>query len=273
MPDLDQIHREQQRSMDALIATFRAELELIVSKAQARAAGYLQKKLSITNGVIDRTASNNRILRSLDTVLAREMNDLGYGALVQSFVGEFPGQLPYLKDTIQALSDQMKTPLPAWKLGATDNAALASLQVNIAGGLDMVVEGVARTAVQNVLLTVGGTKFSDLVETLAEKFNATTARATSLADTAMQVWYRTATDRAFQSIEVDLPSKEIRYRYTLGPDDRRTRPFCHHLITETKEGKNWTRAEIGEMNNGQLPNVLLTGGGHGCRHQWLMAVN
>ena len=82
----------------------------------------------------------------------------------------------------------------------------------------------------------------------------------------MSTWYRTATDRAFQIIEEDLPAQEIRYEYS-GLDDKLTRPFCEHLL---EVGKAYTRAEIEKMDNGQLPNVFLTGGGWNCRHQWIL---
>ena len=48
----------------------------------------------------------------------------------------------------------------------------------------------------------------------------------------------------------------------MGPTDSKVRPFClKHL------GKVYTRAELEAMDNGQLPNPFLTGGGYNCRHQ------
>lgn len=50
----------------------------------------------------------------------------------------------------------------------------------------------------------------------------------------------------------------------LGPADQVMRPFCRERV-----GKVYTRAEIDDMDNGQLPNVLTTGGGYNCRHSWV----
>lgn len=50
----------------------------------------------------------------------------------------------------------------------------------------------------------------------------------------------------------------------LGPVDFKTRPFCLNLV-----GKVFTREEIDAMDNGQMPDVFLTGGGYQCRHSWL----
>jgi hypothetical protein len=49
-----------------------------------------------------------------------------------------------------------------------------------------------------------------------------------------------------------------------GPVDVRLRPFC-----ETHVGKVYSRAEIAELDNKQLPNAFLTGGGYNCRHVWM----
>jgi len=83
----------------------------------------------------------------------------------------------------------------------------------------------------------------------------------------MSTWYRTATDRAFQIIEKDLPAQEIWYECS-GPDDKLTRPFCEHPLDANK---TYTRAEIEKMDNGQLPNVFLTGAGGiaGTSGYWL----
>jgi len=48
-----------------------------------------------------------------------------------------------------------------------------------------------------------------------------------------------------------------------GPDDSRNRPFC-----EERVGKAYAREQIDEMNNGQMPDVMRSGGGHRCRHHW-----
>lgn len=41
------------------------------------------------------------------------------------------------------------------------------------------------------------------------------------------------------------------------------RPFC-----ETWIGKVRTREAIAEIDNEQLPDSLVTGGGYNCRHRW-----
>jgi hypothetical protein len=49
----------------------------------------------------------------------------------------------------------------------------------------------------------------------------------------------------------------------LGPADTKLRPFCREHV-----GKVFTRDEIHALDNGQLPDCFLTGGGYNCRHMF-----
>jgi len=51
----------------------------------------------------------------------------------------------------------------------------------------------------------------------------------------------------------------------LGPLDQVTREWC-----EERVGKVFSRAEIDEMDNGQLPTPMLTSGGYNCRHAFTL---
>lgn len=50
----------------------------------------------------------------------------------------------------------------------------------------------------------------------------------------------------------------------MGPVDLKTRDFCRKHV-----GRVYTREQIDRLDNGQLDNVFLTGGGYNCRHQWI----
>lgn len=49
----------------------------------------------------------------------------------------------------------------------------------------------------------------------------------------------------------------------MGPVDDKTREFCLDHV-----GRVYTRQEIDGLDNGQLDNCFLTGGGFNCRHVW-----
>lgn len=268
MPSLVDIHRRQARTTDSLIGAFEEHLRALVARAQARVVGILQKRMVIEDGVILQTPGNMRVLRKLNDIFIRELDAVGYPRLVEAFVGEFRGQLTYLQDTMDYLSEAMKTPLKPLDWTEADRNILAGFQQSAAVSLESAMETAAATAMTRSLFTVGGLPFGDLVQTLAEKYNASIARARTLADTGMSVFYRTASDRAFQHIEGDLPEQTLRYRY-VGPDDLVTRPFCHDLLARTAETP-LTRDQIDDLNNGQIPNVWFSGGGWSCRHTFLL---
>lgn len=96
---------------------------------------------------------------------------------------------------------------------------------------------------------------SQLLQDLADAIDVEIAEARTLYDTTVNVFARQI--EASKSREGDV------YAY-MGPADIKTRPFCHQHV-----GKVYTKDEIDAMENGQLPNVFLTGGGYNCRHQWI----
>jgi hypothetical protein len=96
---------------------------------------------------------------------------------------------------------------------------------------------------------------NDLLEDLADALDLELAEARTLYDTTVNIFARQV--EALKSHPDDV------YAY-LGPADQKLRPFCHEHI-----GKVYTKAEIDALDNRQLPNVFLTGGGYNCRHSWV----
>lgn len=82
------------------------------------------------------------------------------------------------------------------------------------------------------------------------------ARLQTLYDTAVSIYGRQVEGEAAG----DDPSTRFAY---MGPVDAKTRDFCLRHV-----GKVYTRSEIDALDNGQISNVFLTGGGYNCRHVW-----
>lgn len=93
-----------------------------------------------------------------------------------------------------------------------------------------------------------------LLEDLAEAIDVELRQARTLYDTAISVFTRQV--EAMKSRPDDV------FAY-IGPADVKLRPFCRARV-----GKVYTKAEIDEMDNGQLPDVFRSGGGFNCRHVW-----
>jgi hypothetical protein len=264
---LDDIHGRQGEWMDSMLAEFERNLTAIVDTATFDLRTYLVEHLTVTNGIVDQTPGNLEIVRGLNEIFLRKLEDAGYNTLLDEFTGKFSEQFSFLQDVLKFLSGSMTAPLPDISFSAADLKVFDAFKLGAQAQITSVVEGAAGAAVSRVMFSVGGVKFSDLVSTLVDQLDTSVGKARSIAETAIATFNRTITDRAFQIIEKDLPQQQIRYDYA-GPMDNKTRPFCAHLL---RLARSYTRAEIDQMNNGQLPGVFITGGGWNCRHVFLMA--
>lgn len=254
------------RYQDSMVQAFETHLRQIVLRAQARVLSDLQKRLSIEGDAIEASAANQRVLRSVGPLFMDAMREEGYDRLVEAFTGEFRRMMPFLDETFRLLGEEIDAKWQASGFTHRELNLLSSSQLNAAASIDAVIESTAGMAMTRGLFGVGGLRFGALAGVLTDRFEASIAQARTLADTSMTTFYRTAADIGYRTIEQDRPAQEVRYLYS-GPDDKLTRPFCDHLI---QLAKSYTREEIGRMNNHQLPNVFLTGGGWNCRHQWIL---
>lgn len=95
-----------------------------------------------------------------------------------------------------------------------------------------------------------------LVKAIATAVERTLAQAQTIFDTQVSILGR-------QIVAQEATEPEQAYLY-VGPVDGRVREWClEHLgLVKTKD-------QIEALDNGQLPNPLLTGGGYNCRHSWL----
>ena len=126
--------------------------------------------------------------------------------------------------------------------------------------LDLLDEGtsVSRTLWQAVTRGIFSARPVDRILTdLYDEIDASEAQIGTLYDTSVSIFGRQV--EALQAGEdPDTP-----FLYA-GPADQKTRPFCRFRV-----GKVFTRAAIDNMDNGQIDNVFLTGGGYNCRHTFL----
>ncbi len=103
----------------------------------------------------------------------------------------------------------------------------------------------------------GAQPVADILADLATIIDKKEAQIRTLYDTNISIF-----GRQVEALQAgNDPGTPFLY---LGPDDEKTRPFCRQHV-----GKVYTRERIDAMENGQLPNVFLTGGGFNCRHTWI----
>ena len=123
--------------------------------------------------------------------------------------------------------------------------------------------GVAEDAATALTRAVSFWSFSvtpadTMIETLAQGLDKSLAEAQTLFDTQVSIY-----GRQVEAIGSERLPDDQAFLYT-GPVDGKTRDWCLERV-----GKVYTRAEIEAMDNGQLPNPFLTGGGYNCRHSFL----
>lgn len=143
-----------------------------------------------------------------------------------------------LSDTVAAKIDALK--------------ALAAQDLLDEG--DLVSRALWQATVRGVF---GARPVPSILRDLRDVLDASDARIRTLYDTSLSVFGR--------QVEALHAGNEADTVFAfMGPVDQKTRPFCRDHV-----GKVYTREEIDALDNGQLDNVFLTGGGYNCRHTWM----
>ncbi len=269
---LETILARHDNEIQSLVSVFDEELTKMLMKAQASTIARVTSKLKFIGGKLTPTPANRAQVRQLSNIFMDEMSKLGLQDLVDAFVGKFDGQIKFFKQVLQdTLGDVDASALSAITLGPVENKLLSMNQEDAATWLEDVVGAAAIRLKDKALLSVGGLNQRKLADVIATELAKTPGEAKTVASTTISSFYRTVADISFKKVEEDR-NFQITYKYVGPPSgDPVIRPFCERLMEETEDGETWTRAEIDVMKNGQLPDVMVTGGGYNCRHQWIVA--
>jgi hypothetical protein len=255
--------------IESMTGAFSTQLNQILMKAQAKTLAVMQGGLTFgVDGRISRTPENRRHLSKLEQVFRNEMRGAGYDALVNAYVGEFPGLIPYFQQTVNAIFMEWREMPALLEWGPADLQLTIRKAASTASDLQLLVGRLGAQAQAKALLSFNALRFSDLTEFIARHTGQTLPQARSVASTATANYYRAIADTGFQRIEETRPG--LLYTYE-GPNDILTRPFCERVLMSDR---SFSRAEIeGKLENWaghSLPNVMVTCGGYNCRHQWIL---
>lgn len=264
------VETARQGDVDNLLANFERELRGVVSSAQAILTAQFTDSIAKEGAL---TRGNVVLTSRLPRMWERALERAGLQALIESFVDEFDGQIPYFEEILALLNERVKTPLPALNWTNADMEMLAARKVATLRQLDSVMTSIGHSTLRRVMTSIGGADPSELAVVIATQTNKSIGQARTVADTSLSTFYRTVQDAGYRHIEAGLQNGVLKYEY-FGPDDKLTRPFCVKLIRPhviTKQRRHLTREQIDELDNGQTEDVFLTGGGFGCRHSWLIA--
>jgi hypothetical protein len=180
--------------------------------------------------------------------LQRALTEAGYAQLTETATAA----------PLDALLMQVERLRGAAKLaafGARDHARILALKelarIDLLGQGDEIAHALWRTLAQGLF---SQRRVVDLLSDLSDAVDVEEARLRTLYDTTVSIFGRQV-EAMKASGDADEPFVYV------GPTDAKLRPFCR-----THVGKVYTRAQIDALDNGQIANVFLTGGGYNCRH-------
>lgn len=184
--------------------------------------------------------------------LRKALEAAGYPSLAESAYG---APVDELTDRVLATRRLASVTANLSKSATTKLEALRTLHLG-----DLLDEGdvVAKALWQATTRGIFGSQSLDkILGDLGDVLEGREPHIRTLYDTSLSIY-----GRQVEALQAgDEPETTFAY---LGPVDDVTRPFCYQYA-----GRVMTRAEIDDLDNGQLDNVFLTGGGFNCRHTWV----
>lgn len=235
------------KKADEASATFARGLTLVVRNTERQLAKVIKDASEGASTAIlkGRNASRTKI------EIRNALEQAGYDGLIEDATGV---PLDQMAKAVLALRVADK------ELATTDAflARVEALKALYATDLLDMGQALANALWQATVRGIFGAQpVNKILEDLAAIIDDTEAHIRTLYDTSVSIF-----GRQVEALQAGNDPETL-YVY-LGPDDEKTRPFCHRHV-----GKVYARAEIDEMDNGQLDNVFLTGGGYNCRHGWI----
>ena len=199
--------------------------------------------------------------------LVNEMANLGRALVFRRQFGDWLQQEGFLELAARVLADpfdDLAESVFATSRIANEAAKLASFtdtlnalkELRLADLLDVsddMGREVAKLAFEGMLSL---RPVDSLVLDIADRLDLSQRQARTIYDTAVSTYARQV-----ELLNADGTDDEL-FVY-VGPFDERNRDFC-----EDRVGKVFARTDIDAMDNGQMPDVFITGGGYNCRHTW-----
>jgi hypothetical protein len=235
-------------TVDRLGERFAAELAQVLRSLERRLRPLVVDVAEGSRTSIVKASQANKARKAIE----EELTNAGYRDLAESAYGD---RLDRLVDRV--LSARRLAQQSARLSGAFDArvAALKTLHET-----DLLEEGdlIARALWQAVIRGVFGARPVDLIlQDLFDEIDASEAQIRTLYDTSVSIF-----GRQVEALQAgDDPEAVFAF---MGPADKKNREFCRQHV-----GKVYTRADIDQLDNGQIDNVFLTGGGYNCRHSWI----
>jgi hypothetical protein len=250
MPDTRRRHAALNADIDRLVGQFEADLADVWGLVRKRIL-QLVNQLEAEKGRVISTQVNLGVARKVAQELQGALEEAGYGSLIQDALTEM-GELAKYQGIGQTRVARVERQA-AWSAETLD--AFHDLKLReLLQVPDQVLRKVEQTLLRGI---VGAQDRAELLNELLQELELTLPQVRTIYDTALSEFSRIAVT----STATGGDDEPFIYE---GPIDGLTRPFCLE-----RAGKVFSRAEIDAMDNGQLDNTLITGGGYNCRHTWI----
>lgn len=235
-------------TVDVLGLQFAKELAVVLRSIERRLRPLVTSAAEGASTKIIKAAQANRTRKAIEQALTES----GYPDLAESAYGS------RLDPIVQNVLATRTLAQQAAKLSGAFDARIQAIK--LLHETDLLDEGdeIARALWQAVIRGVFGARDVDsILLDLADILDASESQIRTLYDTSVSIF-----GRQVEALQAgDDPEAVFLFA---GPADKKNRDFCHDRV-----GKVFTRAEIDQMDNGQIDNVFLTGGGYNCRHVFM----
>lgn len=251
--------------IDAVAANFADQLYDVMDVVRKRVIAKLLSQLSIVEGRAEVSASNAKIISQIDGIFSDELRSSNYSAVVMAFVATLSSQIEefgtaygyFEKDHPQLRGLFKLTDEDADVLGQQAGAALQALETKSAEAVSALKNLSSRS--------LGGILVSDLIEVVSDIISDV-SDVEQMGRDQLTTFFRLVGNLVYANLE--RLGLKLLYKF-VGVRDSRNRPFCANILDADKE---YTRAEIDAMDNGQIPGVFENAGGYGCRHWFALWV-
>ncbi len=230
------------------------EIDSVVAETSSRALA----TLSTSRGVVRQTQENARKTLAIEDVFKKSLDASEYYPTVLAFVTNFADQVGEFTDFYGEMSKGLRIPDMELKDGDYDVLShQAGVAMSTLEGYPMKVTFELR---QLLARSLGESNVSELVQGISDVIRKMT-KVGPIAKDQLVIFLRLVGSLVYKNVE-DL-GHSLTYAY-VGSEP--TRDFCSSLF-----GKHLTREEIATLENDQFPNVMVSGGGHGCGHWWAIS--
>ncbi len=254
------------KTVDSIVNALQSKADTSTLAISSFVRGELVKLVKTADGKIDlQDTKTLTALKRINSMILTKVKSSGYEELAKGLKNDLVAIVaPYNTIYSDAIGEELNydiNDIPRLQ-------SIAKQTYEELGGKSKLITTDIKNLINKTLL--GKTQsFNALADAIEGKLSSYKSAAYSIANTGVM--------KASRSVNADIAEiVGIEWFFYVGNRDRKNRPFCKFILDNinpnTQEpnpyGKYWRREDIEKLDNKQIPNPFISGGGHNCRHQW-----